>query len=101
MTIEQDVTDALDKLAAEGSPDGVALRLEAEQCAGHRSNVATCPVARYVRKATSVEVAVGMERWTTALGEPPASGVVPAVVSVFVHRFDLGCYPALDARRTW
>lgn len=104
MSIEQDVTDALEKLAAEGSPEGVALRLEAERCAGARSEPSTCPVAQFVRKTTSVEVAVGMERWTTALGQPPIAGGpkrLPPVVTLFIRRFDLGCYPALDARRAW
>lgn len=96
------IAEALDKLATEGSADGIALRLQADGCTGHRKVGISCPVSRWIAAQTGHIASVGgwyawpntpafeagIENEDTRVTQPPA-------VRDFVQRFDQGHYPDL------
>lgn len=94
MSVTEAVQDALDKLAAEGSPAQVAARLDMDCCVGVRSSFTTCPVAEWLLVTTGHRVYVGPLWWFddgTRFGGP-----LPDVVARFVAGFDAEHYPLLD-----
>lgn len=96
MTAHEDITDALDKLAAHGTPRQIADYLFDEGHVGFRRVANACPVARYVRSVTGHCVDVGSSAWcgtlATSLDSP-----VPPDIGAFIVGFDHGAYPELDA----
>lgn len=91
------VVDALDKLAALGSPEQVASYLKQQHCLGHHSSK-SCPVQRYVTKSTGV-VGTSVDTHTTVVGFYTARSATmsnPMVVSEFIRMFDGGHFPELE-----
>lgn len=88
------VSEALEKLAAEGSADAIALRLQAEGVTGVVGLTTRCAVANWLFRETGMVVGVSACLWKT-LGAPAASP--PALVADFILAFDQGDYPALIA----
>jgi len=93
----RDVTDALGKLAALGSPNQIADHLAERGIGGMQYRTRQCPVARYVDVATGWRVNVINTVWSFPEVTHMASGYrpVPAVVTAFVCGFDNGDYPHL------
>lgn len=89
------ITEALDKLAAEGSPAQVAVRLEIDGCYGERHSFEHCPVAEWLYIITGRHVSVGMDSWADTRNGSHA-GWLPEPVAGFVNAFDAQRYPMLD-----
>jgi hypothetical protein len=93
----QDVTDALGKLAALGSPNQIADHLAERGIGGMQYRTRQCPVARYVDATAGLQVNVINTVWSFPEVTHMASGYhpVPDVVTAFVRGFDNGDYPHL------
>lgn len=97
MTSYDDISVALNKLAAEGSAEQIAVALLAQNCRGIPGLVDRCPVANYVR--TTVQLAVEIESgcWSYDDGSAVWCDYLPPNVMGFVRDFDSGEYPQLNS----
>lgn len=88
------VTEALEKLAAEGDPDRIATYLtEHGHKGGHHTS--TCPVASYLRASTGWRVNIAPTIYVVP-GAHAVAANLPDVIGQFVRRFDESRYPALE-----
>lgn len=111
MNTPEIVSEKLDKLAVLGTPDAIAMELEAQGIKADCGGAFTCAIARYLgnpsaesRELTDGTVAVcptyvsvyraGTDTWRVP---------VPRVVGEFIVNFDQTKYPALIAEdeRPW
>lgn len=93
-----DISEALHKLAAEGSADQIAAALLAQDCRGIPGLVDRCPVANYVRAAVTADVEIEGAWWALDDGSALLLGPLPAEIQAFVEFFDEGRYPQLNSR---
>lgn len=104
MITERDVRDKLAKLETLGTPDAIALEMEALGITARRKCASTCVVAQYLGNSPDAgwsygdrDVAVGRVDLSLWQGDKPVISInLPEVVREFIHRFDDGAYPALD-----
>jgi hypothetical protein len=103
------VPEALDKLAALGSPRQIADFLVQRQIKAFPSKLDRCAIAEYVRAETEIEVNVfcgggaGADVCRDIKGvvrhdmNPNVGDVLPDVLQDFARGFDRGAYPELIA----
>lgn len=103
MTDAQLLSGALDKLAALGSPDQIALFLAEQGIKGVQDEVSLCPVAKFVQREIECEVWInpltsGKAVGHAGFGDDPEFGVsvnLPESVNAFAHAFDNSLYEYL------
>lgn len=99
------LAEALDKLAAEGSPEHIARFLDQHRVKGRIGSPVSCPIATYLDRLvdTNEYTIVGpmgahVVRDSGRACEPfdLYSVDLPAPVAEFVAQFDDGCFPHLQ-----
>lgn len=87
------VNNALTQLASFGDADAIAAELERLGIAGVPGIADVCPVALYVRVATSARVFIAETFW--AFADHTTEYTLPQNVRGFVEAYDGGCFPNL------
>jgi|SRR5690606_23403724 len=103
MITPRDVKDKLAKLEALGSPDAIAMELEARGIKAERMSATRCAIARYLGNSSSgsrPELAVCHDYVIVGHNQrmPSDRIATPKSVRLFISNFDAGEYPALDVR---
>jgi hypothetical protein len=94
----EEVQDKLDKLVALGTPEAIAMELEAQGIKADRVSASTCAIAQYLGNLPNVEIMqdISVTRGFIAVGFLGTTKLpTPPVVREFISRFDQGEYPAL------
>lgn len=100
-----EVREKLDKLATLGTPEAIALELEAQGITAQRKDAYSCAIAKYLDNPEGTRYATGsvavtasyvMVHWGTEGGAADHIST-PRAVSDFIQFFDAGHYPALIA----
>jgi hypothetical protein len=106
MTTPEIVREKLDKLATLGTPDAIALELEAQGIKANMGSAHTCAVARYLGNPAKIDPEkigssslVGVTRDRVAVYVSNTNRYpdieVPEVVRAFIDAFDQRRYPEL------
>lgn len=96
----QALSDTLGKLEALGSADQIADFFRQERIRGHKKNIWSCPVARYLYRELNFPVWVGPELDDEGLaglddGWHVVETNLPDHVNEFAIKFDVGVYEDL------
>lgn len=92
---ESMIAEALGKLYALGSPDQMAVYLEAEQITGRPGMTYSCPVAKYLTRETGQAMSAGAMYAFPSTNTDHAMVKMPRMVREFIARFDARSYPRL------
>lgn len=94
----QDALDALPKTAPL-----IAKFLQRRRIKGHRHQPTSCPIAHYLRKTVGDATVVRVNPMNCFIYKSDQSFSAEATdtprhIRAFIHNFDVGCYPNLEAK---
>jgi hypothetical protein len=92
-----DIEPYYNKLKAIDTPEGLKEFFESEGIVGIRRNGRRCVVAEYLQRGVGYQVLVGGDGSVYAGDLLTRLFAATGAMSLFVHDFDFGCYPELEA----